>query len=91
METLQKKYLFWDVVGINPQKHEKFILERILRFGDKDDFKWAKNFYGEKKIKKYLLESKTLDKRSLSFWCQYFNIDKEKCIQIQSPLRLPSS
>lgn len=84
METLQKTSLFWDVVDINPRKHAQFIIERILTYGDESDFNWAIGFYGKKKIKDYFLKSKTLDKKSLSFWCQYFNLKEEKCIQKQS-------
>ena len=84
MKTLQKTSLFWDIDRLDPQKHEKFIIERILTFGDENDFKWALDTYGEERIKKYFLESRNLDKKSLSFWCQYFNFDYLKCTQNQS-------
>jgi len=84
METLQKTSLFWDVRDIDPQKHARFIIERILAYGDETDFNWAINFYGKEKIKEYFLKSKTLDKKSLSFWCQYFNLNEEKCIRNRS-------
>ena len=84
METLQKTSLFWDVKDLDPRKHARFIIERILAFGDKDDFNWAVNFYGKEEIKKCFLKSKALDKKSLSFWCHYFNLNKKKCIQSQS-------
>jgi hypothetical protein len=73
METLQKKSLFWDVEFLDPQKYGKFIVERILTFGDQEDFRWALNFYGKDRIKQYFSESKNLDKKSSSFWRQYFN------------------
>ncbi len=76
METLQKTSLFWDVAGLDPRQNERFIIERILAFGDEEDFHWAEDFYGAEKIKKALLRSRTLDKKSLSFWRYYFNIEK---------------
>lgn len=79
METLQKRSLFWDMARVDPRKNEELVIERILAYGDKDDFKWANNFYGKEKIKSRLLESRSLDKKSLSFWCQFFNVDKTKC------------
>ncbi|MEK7161953.1 MAG: hypothetical protein AAB729_04680 [Patescibacteria group bacterium] len=79
METLQKKTLFWDVGNLDPQKDCNFIIGRILNFGDEIDFNWAKEFYGLEKIKQTLKESRQLDKKSLYFWCQYFNIDKSEC------------
>ena len=80
METLQKNSLFWDTVRIDPQKNGKFVIERILTYGDEEDFRWASDFYGAEKIKNVLSLSRTLDKKSLSFWRQYFNVEKTKCI-----------
>ena len=83
METLKKTALFWDVADIDPKKNEKFVIERILAFGNEDDFHWAKKFYGDEIIKKNILKSKTLDTRSLYFWCKHFNIDQNLCIRKQ--------
>lgn len=80
MESLKKKSIFWDVNAMDVGKNEKFIIQRILDFGDADDFKWAVQTYGAGKIKKGVLESRTLSGKSLSFWCQYFNIDPLQCI-----------
>lgn len=79
MRTLDKKSLFWDVQEVDPQKNERFVIERILQFGNEDDFFWAKKFYGLEKIKENFTKSKALDNKSSSFWRQYFNINKEKC------------
>lgn len=77
METLKKRSLFWDVAEINPQKNSRFVIGRILAFGDQDDFKWAEKFYGEEKIKQEVLNSRSLDRKSLSFWRQFFNLREE--------------
>jgi len=83
MEILQKTSLFWDVKDLDPRKHARFVIERILAFGDEDDFSWAVDFYGKEKIKECFLKNKVLDKKSTSFWCQYFNLGQSKCIQNQ--------
>ena len=80
METLKKKSMFWDVNAVDAEKNEKFIISRILDFGDIDDFRWAMSAYGLEKIKKGVLESRTLGRKSLSFWCQYFYLDPSQCI-----------
>ena len=82
-EILKKTSLFWDAKDVNPQKNTQFIIERILTYGDEADFKWALAFYGNKKIKECFLKIKNLDKKSLSFWCQYLNLNQSKCIQNQ--------
>lgn len=89
METLQKRDLFWDVDSgsIDPKQSRRFILERILLRGDVDDVRWAQAFYGDDALKEVLLQARTIDKKSLSFWCFYFNIDKQRCIQKPSLLK----
>ena len=83
METLKKKSLFWDTETPDPEKHKQFILERILNFGDVEDFFWALDQYGNERIKEALIKNKTLDDKSLNFWCGFFNIKKEKCTNNQ--------
>jgi len=85
MKTLEKKQLFWDIESVDAQKDAKFIIERVLVYGDEADFKWAENFYGSDKIKKIIRQSKNLDKKSFNFWRIFFNINKEQCILNQSP------
>ena len=84
VETLEKKTLFWDACNLNPVKDGHFIIGRILNFGNEDDFRWAMRFYGAEKIKQSLKSNRQLHKKSLSFWCQYFNIDTSQCIATQS-------
>jgi len=84
MKTLEDKSLFWDTENLDPQKNEKFIIERILNFGNEEDFHWALEFYGEEKIKKAVLENNAISRKSVFFWCNYFNLDKGKCLSTQS-------
>ncbi len=86
MRILLKKSLFWDVdlKIISIEKHKKFIIERILEFGDLDDYEWAVFNYGKKDIKQAILNSRKLDKKSRNFWCFIFNVNKKQCIQKQS-------
>lgn len=89
MKTLQKRTLFWDIdpSSIDSKQNQRFIIERILARGDVDDVRWAKSFYGDEAVRVALLSAKTLDSKSLSFWCSYFNIDKQQCIQKPSLLK----
>ena len=87
METLQKTSLFWDTKTVEPRKNERFVIERILAYGDQADFRWALNFYGKEKIKERVSKTKNLDNKSLSFWCQYFNINPLECIPRQSIMK----
>ncbi len=92
MKVIDKNYLFWDVESLDEERHASFIIERVLDRGRLEDFRWLKKRYGEQKIKE-VLRSRLfrLDKRSASFWCQYFNIKPEKCIQNHSEVILKKS
>ncbi|OGI28666.1 MAG: hypothetical protein A2288_00795 [Candidatus Moranbacteria bacterium RIFOXYA12_FULL_44_15] len=83
-EILKKRSLFWDVGKLDVEKNARFIMERILNFGDVEDFRWARDIYGSDKLKESLLSSRTLNDRSLLFWCNYFKLDKDQCLKTQS-------
>ena len=86
MKIPLKASLFWDVdlKNIDIKKHKRFIIERILEFGDSKDYKWAVSRYGKKDIKQALLKSRKLNKKSRNFWCFIFNINEKQCIRNQS-------
>jgi hypothetical protein len=84
METLNKTSLFWDVGSLDPHRDADFIIGRILRYGDTDDFTWALSTYGRDKVEAVLRRTKDLDRKSLSFWCGFFHIDPSTCILAQS-------
>lgn len=79
-----KKTLFWDVEQVDEKANSKFIIERVLNFGDENDFQQALKPYGNQEIINVILESRNLNKKSRVFWCQYFNLDPNKCSIRQS-------
>jgi hypothetical protein len=89
METLQKKALFWDIDldSLDPERNKRLIIERILGRGDVDDVRWVRVRYGDDALKETILASRTLDKKSLSFWCSYFNIGMWLCLSKPSFLK----
>lgn len=89
METLQKKALFWDIDldSLDPERNKRFIIERVLGRGDVDDVRWVRARYGDDALKETVLASKTLDKKSLSFWCSYFDFDTSSCTPKPSLLK----
>lgn len=84
-----RQSLFWDVdpKKIDPKKHARYIIERVLLRGDLEDFRRIMEAYGEEKIKETVLHNKTLDKRSQNFWCLYFNIKPSSCTKNQLMLK----
>jgi len=84
MKTLEKRSLFWDVKDVDTEKNKNFIIERILSFGDSDDFFWALDLYGQEELRKVLLNSRRLDKKSTNFWGNYFNLNQEEWKKVLS-------
>lgn len=69
MEILLKKSLFWDVdrEKLSCEKDWFFIIERILEFGDIDDFFRMKETFPEEKVREVVLKSRIISKRTCSF------------------------
>jgi len=46
------KAVFWDVeiAGLDRQKHRRYIIERILNFGDIEHFRWMFRVYSKSAI-----------------------------------------
>jgi hypothetical protein len=84
MPTAFKKTLFWDVSEVDDHKNGRFVIERILNFGNENDFNKALEVYGKEEIASVVRESRNLDRKSQSFWCQYFNLDQKQCLRNQS-------
>ncbi len=72
MEYVFKRFrsLFWDssVDKIDINAHKKYIIERILEYGDTEPIIWMFDTYPLKEVKKVLKESRALSKKSSDFW-----------------------
>lgn len=82
MSPLTKKSLFWDTdtSTIDMDKNKRYIIERILKFGDFDDYHWMRNVYSVEDIKNVILEERSdLDPKSISLWCNVFGIKESIC------------
>lgn len=66
-----RRSLFWDVdpKTIDPDKHARYIIERILDFGEADEVSWMFKHYPREKIKEVLhLPRSQVDRKSRSLW-----------------------
>lgn len=80
MSPLTKKSLFWDtdINTIDMVKNKRYVIERILRFGDLDDYSWLKNIYQPAEIKEVITRDRSeLNKKSLNFWCFIYKINNQ--------------
>ena len=84
MSPLAKKSLFWDtdINKLDLSKHKQYIIERILKLGDFDDYHWLRNKYSARDIKSVVLKEKSdLDPKSVNFWCRSFGVKESICTQ----------
>lgn len=66
-----RQSLFWDVnpKTIDPQKHAKYVIERILEFGKDNEVHWMVHYYSPQQIKKVVQTSRgVLHDKTKALW-----------------------
>ncbi|HBY73614.1 MAG TPA: hypothetical protein DEG44_02885 [Candidatus Kerfeldbacteria bacterium] len=66
-----RQTLFWDVnpKTIDPHKHAKYVIERILEFGKDDEVRWMVHYYSPRQIKKVVQTSRgVLHDKTKALW-----------------------
>ena len=65
-----RQSLFWDVdpKTIDPKKHARYIIERILDFGTSEEIRWMHRAYPSSLVKDVIQRSRVLDPKSKSLW-----------------------
>ena len=84
--------LFWDVnvENIDIEKHANYVIERFLEYGTLEGVRWLRKFYGDEKIKQFVLTKRfrIRSKKTLNFWRLMLNISPEEWNKPYS--RIPS-
>ncbi len=82
-ETL--KQYFWDVdfSKLNYEKRPRYVIERILEFGDENAVNWMMEKFSREQIVATLKKSRQLSRKSANFWAFFLKVDKEqvRCLQ----------
>jgi hypothetical protein len=74
--------LFWDAdkSGIDVRQHARYIICRILDFGDSPEVRWMLATYGEETVRLVVASNPPLHPKSANFWRKRFDLpasDKE--------------
>lgn len=71
--------LFWDVNAntMDLNDHKQFIIERITLRGRFEEFLNMLKYYGKDEVSSALVSARWLDKKTLSYCANVFNIPKE--------------
>ena len=66
--------LFWDTSldNVNLKSHARYVVEKVLEFGDLDAFEWLRDVYPGWQIKETLLLCRNLSEKSRNFWLIWF-------------------
>lgn len=72
--------LFWDtrIENIDTQTNAPYIVQRVLEYGEMNDWLQMKELYGIPKIAQIAQGLRTLDPKALSFICAVSNTKKEQ-------------
>jgi hypothetical protein len=74
------KVLFWDTDydRIDWDKNVRYVMERVVMYGQIADWNAIRAYYGLERIRAELLQSRDLDPKTLSFLSCIFEIPKEQ-------------
>ncbi|MCL5421663.1 MAG: hypothetical protein M1461_04230, partial [Nitrospirae bacterium] len=72
----QFRSLFWDtsLVNIHIRRNARYIIERVLEFGDMDAVNWLQRVYPVQTIVDVLQLSRGITEKSRNFWMVWFGV-----------------
>lgn len=72
-------YLFWDIdkSKLDIDKSYSYIIQRVLEYGEWDDWKAVLDYYGLPRIVEACKSMRTLDPKALAFICTISNTNIE--------------
>lgn len=73
-------YLFWDMdlSSLDTQKNSASLIQRVLEYGQLQDWKLTRNYYGLERVISDCKTLRSLDPKALSFICAISNTSKEE-------------
>jgi len=79
LQKLNNTY-FWDIdpLQLDANKSKRLIIERVMNYGNMDEIRLIKKFYGEKEIADTLSKINYIDPKTLNFISVLFQIPKTK-------------
>ena len=77
---------FWDTraADLDPSENQKYIIERLLRLGDLEAWRWLKKTYSDNEIVSVVKTSRQLSKKDAAFYSLIFQIPAKdmRCNQL---------
>ena len=84
-----KKY-FWDINAdkLDVSKHSRFVIERLLEYGDFPELRWLFQNFSKQKIVDVLKRSRSLSRRSANYWSLILNVPKRDMLSLNKKVRV---
>jgi hypothetical protein len=72
------RLLFWDLdtQQLDPRAYPRYVIERVLEFGDREAVDWMKQLFAEEQIVQVLRGSRRLSRRSANYWSLVYGIPR---------------
>ncbi len=69
--------LFWDAdkSGIDVQRHARYIVCRVLDYGDSPEVRWLFDTYGEEAIRNVVASGAPLHPKTANYWRKRFGLE----------------
>ena len=76
---------FWDVDAgkIDLVRNERYVIERLLEFGDTDAIRWILKHYSKQAVISSVKRSRQISPKTANFWALIYSIPREevRCLE----------
>ncbi len=80
MDLIIRKELFWDINfdNLDPLRHRRLIIERVLSFGNLQEFRTIMKYYGREIVRDEIKKVGYLDPKTFQFAVSFLKIPKKE-------------
>jgi len=85
------KLYFWEVDFAHVQlpKHEVYVIERVLEYGDDQAIGWLRRTFAPESIARVVRRSRRLSRNTANLWSLLLGIPREEITCLSTPSLLP--
>jgi hypothetical protein len=85
--------IFWDtdINNLDPEKHTRYIIERILQYGLSEHVNWMLKSYTEDEVIQAVKQSRNIDRKTANFWSIHLEINKDEILCFTKPQSILSN
>ena len=80
------RVLFWDakLESLDTEKHRKYIIERLLEYGDEDAYCWMFANYTDEEITEVVRTSRRISPKTAVMMANFYNVPWEEIVCLRS-------